>query len=222
MPTCEVFVRKLNLSLYEPIYSPLKTATAPERRGFINEIAFRAFGRALSTSVRAQAVLSNKIELEALVSQARSRLSNFVEARPTLAAEISSEELTDILEQTRGLEIMIVTSAKKSPIEFEPHFPGCGFLSDANGDILVDSCLYEVKAGDRTYRSTDLRQLFVYLSLNFASKRFEISRVGLVNPRQGTRFEASIDEVSHEIAGLPAFELLSRIIYAVSSGDVSR
>ena len=81
--------------------------------------------------------------------------------------------------------------------------------------------LWEIKAGDRKFRSVDLRQVIVYAALNRASDQHDIKGLGLVNPRMGISFKAELDEFCLEMSGKPSGELLGEVVYYISSGDIS-
>lgn len=102
-------------------------------------------------------------------------------------------------------------------MEVDPPFPGCGVLAAAEGDVLLGDTLYEVKAVARTFRAIDIRQLLVYGALDFARTVRRVGRVGLLNPLQGVWEEWPLDNLSLNIAGLPANELFRRVIAYVSS-----
>jgi hypothetical protein len=113
-------------------------------------------------------------------------------------------------------------SAQTLKVTFEPNFAGCGFLNPCVGDVLIGDALYEVKAGDRRFRSTDIRQLLTYCALNYAAGTCTIKKAGCVNPRRGTYFILELDAIAYAMAGKSSSELFSDIIYYVSSGGVSR
>src|SRR5277367_5263546 len=46
-PTTDIFVRRINLGQYERDFAEIKISTAPNRRGFINEVAFELFCQSL-------------------------------------------------------------------------------------------------------------------------------------------------------------------------------
>jgi hypothetical protein len=104
----------------------------------------------------------------------------------------------------------------------EPIFPGCGIIDACRGDLIVSNILFEVKAGDRLFRSVDVRQLITYATLNQISKRFTIEKVGLFNPRIGVSATISVDDLCFEISGKNSIELFSEIAAAISSGEISR
>jgi hypothetical protein len=85
--------------------------------------------------------------------------------------------------------------------------------------LIASNVLYEVKAGDRFFRSIDIRQLILYSTL---SGSFKIERLGLFNPRIGISATIPMDDLCFEISGKNSAELFSEIAAVVSSGDVSR
>lgn len=221
-PTCDLFVRKLNLELYERVFPPMNSGVSPVRRALLNEIAF---GLLRLTVARARARNDNPIlqqEVDSVVSQARARVAS-LEADPTiLDTALSTQEKQDYAEQTRRLNRMLVAGADPASILMDPPFPGCGILDNCRGDLVRGQTLFEVKAGDRSFRSVDVRQLITYAALNYQSKAYSIERVGLVNPRLGVRFETELEVLCKEVSGRSAPDLLSDLIYSLSSGDASR
>jgi hypothetical protein len=144
-------------------------------------------------------------------------------------------EVRGAIDDPSGIEINTVRAIQESllsfvrqrsspalRVTFEPNFAGCGFLNPCVGDILIGHELYEVKAGDRRFRSTDLRQLMTYCALNYAAGTCTVTKAGCVNPRRGTYFVLELDAIAYELAGKSSSELFSDIIYHVSSGGVSR
>jgi hypothetical protein len=212
-PTSERFVRQLNLNL-DSYAREIKVSDTPARRGFLNEVAFQ-FTRLKFNDTNAT--------IGEASAAARSRLATF------------EREIHGVVDDPSGLEIGTVGAIQESllnfvrqrssqalDVTFEPHFAGCGFLNPCVGDVLIDDELYEVKAGDRRFRSTDLRQLITYCALNYAAGTCKITKAGCVNPRLGTYFVLEIDAIAHELSGKSAAELFSDIIYHVSSGGISR
>jgi hypothetical protein len=97
-----------------------------------------------------------------------------------------------------------------------PPFRGCGWLDDAEGDVLADETLIEVKAGDRLFRGIDLRQLLCYCALNFSAKSYEIDSICLLNPRSGTYFIDDLEHLCRQTAGTSATNVLGEIVGYVS------
>ncbi len=97
-----------------------------------------------------------------------------------------------------------------------PFFPGCGWLDDAEGDVLANETLIEIKAGDRLFRGIDLRQILCYCALNFSAKSYEIEGICLLNPRSGTYFGDDLEHLCQQTAGTSATNVLGEIVNYVS------
>ena len=57
----------------------------------------------------------------------------------------------------------------------------------------------------------DIRQLLTYCALNYESTQYDIGEVSIVNPRLGTEYRCSLEDLSQRCARLPAFEILTAI-----------
>jgi hypothetical protein len=212
----EVFVRKINLQLYEREFPLMASNVHPSRRGFINEIAFQFL---VETGVTP--FITREAEDRA-ISTARELIRSIEESRPSDTSPPNSEEMLDAKEQLRRLRIFFQIQSKGAALELSPTFAGCGFIDTCNGDIFFGNTLFEVKAGDRNFRSIDLRQILTYAALNYAQSKRAINYVGLFNPRMGISFSIGIDELCLEVSGHPASHTLSEIIRVISSGEISR
>lgn len=104
----------------------------------------------------------------------------------------------------------------------KPKFSGLGKLNTCEGDVFADGTLYEVKAGGRPFRSLDLRQLILYLTLNRFSGQYDIQNLGLYNPRQGFHFLIPHNEFSMHFSGLSSEELCHRVSYELTIADLDR
>ena len=108
------------------------------------------------------------------------------------------------------------------PTTLRPRFRGCGLVSAREGDVLEGDCLYEVKAGDRAFRITDLRQLLFYAALAYSSGSLGFQKLGLFNPRTGAAWVRTLDQVCQSIAGVMAIDTLSTLVSQFSEVSVSR
>jgi hypothetical protein len=217
-PTTDIFVRRLNADLYKRDFVPLRSEIEPARRALINEVAFSLFSRSVqerwstwrpSADQIRQAILS-VLQLISVYSEGVSH------------SEISEAESGELFDLIRRYRHFFLSKWRGEEIEFSPKFSGCGYIDTSAGDICCGSTLFEVKAGDRTFRSVDVRQLLVYAALNSISNARDLRSIGLFNPRTGMSFVGGIDEVCLEISGRPAADFLMELVRMVSSGDVSR
>jgi hypothetical protein len=212
-PTSERFIRQINLNL-DRYAREIRAIDDPSRRGFLNEVAFQFTRLKSNTTVATipEASAAARSRLAALEREVRGAVDD--------PSDIEIDTVNAI--QVSLLNFVRQRSSQDPRVTFEPHFAGCGFLNPCVGDILIGEELYEVKAGDRRFRSTDLRQLITYCALNYAAGACTITKAGCVNPRRGTYFVLELDAIAYAMAGKSSNELFSDIIYHVSSGGVSR
>lgn len=210
LPTADSFVRRLNLACRRftvPIDSIVPVNG--DKRAVINELAFRLFkekanGKDLSNAA--------KTELEGKVRLYIERLSpNILKIEALSQAEqIEAEELENAL-------FAYFQSLKLTSLSFWPLFNGCGWLNACKADILCEGKLIEVKAGDRYFRITDIRQIITYLTLNFNSHQYTIDHIALVNPRKGLEFETSVEIFIESCSGRKPVDVFSDIVDFVSA-----
>lgn len=220
-PTIEGFVRRLNSGLYDRDFGPLRAATAPDRRSFVNEVAFELFCGRVAAAQRGE-------ERQLLDDMLRSAAAVVREAATRMLregdydADLSQEECDDVREQVRRLIQRLLSASPLTQFVLRPQFPDCGTIDTCHGDVLAGEILFEIKAGARAFRSIDVKQLVTYLALNHASRRYAINLVGLVNPRIGISVEMTVSEFCYEVSGRDAAGLLGSIVHGISSGDISR
>ena len=217
LPNSERLVRRLNMSPLS-YAAPISSISSPERRAFVNEAAFRLFAAA-QPSLKRTGLLTRK----AIFQNVRSYLLKFEALNDELLADPSREELDEIERLADSIHNLIgATADSTEAIVVSPKFRGCGFIDSCFGDLIIGNRLWEIKAGDRSFRATDIRQILTYCALNSVDQTYEIKEVGCVNPRLGIFFVLNIDTLSIEAASKSAAELLSEIVYFISSGDISR
>jgi hypothetical protein len=216
----DLFVRQINLHRYERVFPPMQTAVASHRRGFINEIAFALF-EMMSASGDRQLIQDASI-VDFTVLKARDKVAASTRFSAATVPLPDEEETRDFLEQHRRLLHFFRSQAGGSVLEIGPLFPGCGMMDTCVADVIAGGALFEVKAGDRPFRSIDVRQLLIYGALNSAGPRRPLAHFGLYNPRTGVSCKFAADELAMEVSGRSASDLLSDIVYVISSGDISR
>lgn len=205
LPMLELRIRELNL-ISERFLPPLKSELPATTHGLVNEMGFRIF----ETAIR-QGVSLAELTQEAIAAAAAAATSHIRHMRQLSRAPIPDATSLDIAEAKQLAERYARFFRNKHPF-LQPAFPGCGWLSECSGDALVDSTLFEFKAGQRKFRSIDVRQALIYCALNFAAKRYDITTLCLVNPRLGTFVEEDLELLCQEISGASAVETLSAIV----------
>jgi hypothetical protein len=219
-PLMDGFVRRLNRGIYSRDFEPMTAETLPNRRAFINEIAFLTFCRLVET-----AQSGKNFSIDLAIERSVDLVSDLVfqEMRTGNYDKILSEiETSDVKIQVERLSWKLLRNHKITEVSCRPGFMGCGIVDKCAGDVLIKNTLYEIKAGDRFFRSIDFRQVLIYLALNRVGNPQSIENIGLVNPRVGISFEMSVEEFSFEISGRDSISLMDSVVYGMSSGDVSR
>ena len=198
-------------------FEPLESADEAASRGLVNEYAFRLFSASvkakvpnerLSSAARSSALASAMDHIHTMRRYGRDTVQPLGSVEHEVAAELATR---------MGLFFYGKYAGR---FGLRPRFAGCGILEECEGDLLVDGCLYEIKAGKRMPRSEDIRQLLVYCALNFCSNQHEIGRVGLFNPRMGYWFDGSVDAICQLMAGKNAADVLGEIVTYVCSAGI--
>jgi hypothetical protein len=210
LPTADSFVRYLNLAS-ERFTVPLDSSLPVNRdkRAVINELAFRVF----KEKVNSNTISSSKIM--SLEQDVRSYIERLVPNIKKITA-LSKDELIETDKIAKSL-LVYFDNHDFTAIIFWPLLKGCGQLDACKADLIYKNKLIEVKAGDRHFRITDLRQIIIYLALNFYSKQYQLVDVALVNPRTGKEFECSIDDLIESCSGKKSVDVFSDVIDFVST-----
>ena len=81
-----------------------------------------------------------------------------------------------------------------------PVFAGAPDVGGADGDLIVDGCLWEIKTTIQRAQGTWLLQLLGYVLLDYDDD-YAIGHVGLLFPRQGACIRWTLPELIHELSG---------------------
>lgn len=216
-PTIDLFVRKVNIELYERVDDPCDYPVDPNRSALVSETAFALFDYLSRHDGNRANFFEDFIERAAAEARRRLALLNVEHILGVLnadelgAARELFSRLSSFFDDRNGRELVV-----------RPDFPGCGFLDRSEGDVIYGDALFEIKAVDRNFRSLDIKQLITYAAMNHKSESYLFRDIGIYNPRRGTEFKMGLDDVCMEISGVSAIELLETIAYSIASGEVSR
>jgi hypothetical protein len=190
------------------------------RHDLISEVSLRWFAARVVEGRLAdrppEAGELQRLATEASAFVARLRGSPVPELPPPSPTEVSEAE-----DLTRILVAFVSAQDDRGSIVPRPPFAGCGLLAACRGDLLIGQTLYEVKAVDRGFHQPDVRQLVTYCALNFAAPRYDIRRIGLVNPQRGTFFRSDLEWIVRNLAGRGAAELFHEIVDFLSTERIS-
>lgn len=212
LPMEEPYIRAHNTRVRQFAHEMLSLIPAAQR-GVVNECAFLIFVVGLRGSVNP--VNLDEGQLMRCADDAFGRVS-----RLSAFARVSPQPLTEAAVREAQMLAMRLTSYFSSRPEHlftpMPVFPGCGWLDEAEGDVLGDRTLFEIKAGERQFRGIDIRQVLCYCALGFSAKAYDINSFCLINPRFGTYFEDTLENLCWRTAGMSAAAVLGEIVNYVS------
>ena len=114
----------------------------------------------------------------------------------------------------RGEQQLTVTPA------YQPSLAGCGTVEPAQADVLLGRELIEIKAVQRPFRSTDLRQTITYAALAYSTD-VAVDCVTLLNPRWGTYHRVDVADLAPDIGAGSWAELMKDLVDAMSGLEVS-
>lgn len=206
LPLSEAYLRARNQTL--PMFArPLQSALDPMQRGVVNETAFQFY----VASVKQKCSLSD-LDSNIALEAARRALDHVRRMRQYSRVEASELDQIGMSEAKKlAMRIEGFFSQQWQCIVPSPRFPGCGWLDEAEGDVLADGVLFEIKAGDRNVRSIDLRQVLVYCALNFVSKSYNILKICILNPRTGCYLQDDLESLCRGCGGASAADTLGEI-----------
>lgn len=220
MPMADAFVRNMNVSL-QRAFPPRPAIFKGYRNALISELSFRLYSHCLNETISLDKLLKNIDQTKIIVDEVYryiSRLERTVIPIPIMEAA----EIDESFELAKNLHnFMRFTNPGRTALT-RPKFTGCGIVDDCEGDILVDTTLYELKNVERDFRLADIRQLLTYCALNFASRQREIDTVGLVNAKSGRWYKIKLNDLALSTSGMPANELLGEVIRYITVDTPSR
>jgi hypothetical protein len=97
--------------------------------------------------------------------------------------------------------IEFIESIKNGEIEFKPKLKGYSFIPDLVADISIGNTLFEIKTVNRNFKSSDLKQLFLYLALRQVTGGNNWKYAGLYNPRKGTYCMFNVKSLIFNLSG---------------------
>lgn len=216
-PSMDDFVRRTNLNGVDREWPPLRSTVDSERRGAVNEAAYLLFA--------GSSALGQRPSLKWLQSNLLSAFMQAVEYsqknQPMRKVEPNEQEVREIIAIYRRLDAYF-SSTEHSPIVVRPHFKGCGILNSCTGDVFSEKRgIYEIKSGDRPFRSIDYRQLSVYLGLYFAETRKVAPELHLLNPRTGLFIDLPVSMFTEAVSGRSAVSYCQAVVECFSANLIS-
>ncbi|MGJ3493562.1 hypothetical protein ACR9PT_03135 [Piscirickettsia salmonis] len=219
LPNANNYIRLINGGLIEVLYKPLESASRKQNTALVNEVAFDLFRVAIKNNYPSSSIYCkgrfSAIHLKKSLDNSLSYLKRFAYIEDSLLP-LSNQELL----QTSDIFLNLYDRYSAENVNVHPVFSGCGYINQAAGDIVKDSTLIEIKAGERKFSIYDLRQVLTYLTLNFYSKdQITINTIEFFNPRMGIVFNHKVEDLCKNISALSSFELFSEVYSFITNID---
>ncbi len=174
LPMGEAYIRAQNSepNRFVQIHQSMVPA---DQRGVINEAAFLLFSVAAMEKSTRPILLDPSVANRALdqAYEYVSQLRQYSESPPQVISNIGKSDALALAER------LFSFFSKAGSVTIKPFFRGCCWLNAAEGDVLVGRTLFEIKAGERQFRLSDIRQLLCYCALDFSASRMALSRFHL-------------------------------------------
>lgn len=212
-PMMQQYVVNVNKYQIRNYTSPTWLTETPGDRGLVNETAYEMCVEVFNGTLTGEQLFNRALE------KARKKISNL--ENEEVDTNINRKEV-ELLYQSLFNFIKDESFSFTHKITFSPYFKGCGFLSPCEGDFIIGNSLYEVKAGDRNFKGIDFRQVLIYSALNYLNVSKLFDYVTLVNPRRGTVFCTSLEDLSFSVSGLSARDLIQQIQGFLLGGELSK
>lgn len=206
-PMLPNYVKHVNMGGYDRYDPPIRRDTNRARHFLINELAFKCFASGAAPSEPAAETI-----YEGLQAKWRTRLPS----NTAIEDSLSNLERNELSELVSRLAIY-KRSIDDSPAEFEKVVPAFGRLENIEIDILTDKSIFEVKAGERPFRSIDFRQLILAAAV-LKSPR---PKIVLINPREGVIWTDSLADFVETVCLRSMSELVPEIHFYLSDSGIS-
>lgn len=216
-PTMEDFVRENNLRGYQRLYAPLISEVESARRGLVNEAAAILLSRDINWN--GVFTIRRRVDLTDVFQEAHRYITGDIKlAKFEAPSDAEVRETRELYSRLREL----FGGPAAHLYRPNPPFRGCGLIASCNGDIIGnDGSLYEIKNGERSFRSLDYRQISVYFALYYAQKKVIIPTLSLVNARMGISIKMQSDDFARGVSGLSAADYCQNLIDSFSAALTS-
>lgn len=217
------FIGSFNRQLVRPIVRagkpvpPVPSSYTSDSPDLVAELGIQIARSAAEGRVPVEDVAGDPASLDAAWVRSLELVSRYEGGKPEPGTvPLGSDDTRDALRLARTLSAFL--DQFDDDAEFGPLVSGAGALSKCEADLAVGPRLVEVKTVSRRFRSLDLRQLLVYLALDWAGGEPRWTRGCLVNPRSASWADFDVDWLARRLAGRAAVDVLADLIDAFASG----
>jgi len=200
---------------------PLAKNTKVRDFSIVAEFAFFLAEQAIKSGDLVDEVFSDERSRKIAERSALDIVKKYEGGKIHIPNSLELEELNEGLALAKNYERFINEIGINQSIEFSPTIPGAGFLAQCKADISIGETLFEVKTVDRNLSGKDIRQLFIYLSLQFASGQRRWKSGGFFNPRRSVYHKFEVDDLIERLTGgRSSVDVFQDLIDFVSKRDI--
>lgn len=203
------FMRRLNIQVVQVNPIPV-AANANVRYDLVSEVAFNLTKMSFENNRLLDDILSSQESVDLSIEYtARTiwKVNEYSESDLIL----NLDEISEVTSISRNT-IEFINYLNASEYQFNPKLKGYGVFPDLIADISIDDTLFEIKTVNRNFRSSDIKQLLIYLALQQATGKMKWKYGGLYNPRKGVYYKFNIQHLIYNLSGgnssIEAFENL--------------
>ncbi len=193
------YIRVFNETQLKEINSVPVLTNKGIRYDIVSEIAFNLAEIASKDKITIISIIRDKIKFKSIIKHTAKTIwttGNYTDNDLIL----TDGEIVDIIGISNNIMEFIIKEGG-SNVEFRPKVKGYSFIPDLEADLAIDDTLYELKTVKRNFKSSDLKQLFIYLALRQVSEKENWSYAGLYNPRKGLYCKLNIKQTIYNLSG---------------------
>jgi len=193
------FMRVFNEAQIKKINKITVPTSENIRYDIVAEISFNLSEIATIENKTLDEIIKDSKRLKKIVSDTAKTIwtSGNYEKEDLKLKQSEVEEIRKICKNT----LEFIELNKKNKVEFKPKLIGYSFIPNLTADLSIDDTLYEIKTVNRNFKSSDLKQLFIYLALRQVSEAVNWKYAGLYNPRKGTYCKFNVKSLVYNLSG---------------------
>ena len=203
------FIRVFNDTQITAINTKQIIAVDEVRYDLVSETAFNLAELAFLNKVTPLEAFTEKEQRKIVEETARSiwKSGNY-STNDLNITEIEKQEIISIAANT----LEFIEKMDGQDIIFKPKLKGYSFIPDLYGDISIGDSLFEIKSVNRNFKSSDLKQLFIYIALRQVSEIENWKYAGLYNPRKGVYCKFNIKNLIFNLTGITPNEAFENLL----------
>jgi len=192
------FIRVFNDTQITGINTTQVIALEEVRYDLVSEAAFNLSEFAFLNKLTPIEAFTEDEQIRIIQETARSiwKSGNYSENDLTIS-DTEKQEIISIADNT----LEFIEKLGGQDVLFKPRLKGYSFIPDLCADLSIGDSLFEIKTVNRNFKSSDLKQLFIYIALRQVSDKENWKFAGLYNPRKGVYCKFNIKTLIYNLTG---------------------